>query len=190
MSVIMAALREIYPQNERAPRFPEVTFEEAIHTVEEAWFTEYERDGFPIRDLLAGNRYFIRFAQSSQLEVMLHQICFFMDEQRENWTRSRRSYLRVEKAFARLLYNATFAIRKNLTSDLTVKPPVDRTAFLRLMVCWGFEPFQKHLSKRQRNTAKRYIKAIRFYYEEHNQADQNTMRQILDAHDNLVNTNV
>ena len=186
----MAALREIYLQNEREPRFPEVTFEEAIHTVDEAWFSGYERDGFPIRDLLAGNRYFIRFAQSSQLEVMIHQVEFFMDEQRENWTRSRRSYLSAEKAFARTLYNATLAIRKNLTSDLTVKPPVDRTTFLRLMVCWGFEPFQKHLSKRQRKTAARYIKAIKFYYEEHNRADQNTMRQILDADDYLVNTNV
>ena len=190
MSVVMAALREIYLQNERAPRYPEVTFEEAIHTVEEAWFTEYEHEGFPIRDLLAGNRYFIRFVQSSQLEVMLHQVCFFMDEQRENWTRSRRSYQSVEKAFARTLYNATIAIRKNLDSDLTVKPPVDRTTFLRLMVCWGFEPFQKHLSKSQRNTAARYIKAIKFSYEEHNKADQNTMRQILDAHDKLINTNV
>ena len=190
MSVIMAALREIYPQNERAPRYPEVTFDEAIHTVEEAWFTVYEENGFPIRDLLAGNCYFIRFSESSQLEVMLHQVCFFMDEQRENWTRSRDSYLSVEKAFARTLYNATLAIRKNLTSDLTVKPPVDRITFLRLMVCWGFEPFQKHLSKRQRKTAARYIKAIKFYYEEHNKADQNTMRAILDDNDRLVNTDV
>ena len=190
MSVVMAALREIYLQNERAPRYPEVTFEEAIHTVEEAWFTEYKHEGFPIRDLLAGNRYFIRFAQSGQLEVMLHQICFFMDEQRENWTRSRRGYLSVEKAFARTLYTATLAIRKNLDSDLTVKPPVDRTTFLRLMVCWGFEPFKKHLTKRQRNTATRYLKAIKFYYEEDNQADQNTMRRILDGNDKLMNTNV
>ena len=121
---------------------------------------------------------------------MLHQIVFFMDEQRENWTRSRRSYLSVERTFARTLYNATIAIRKNLDSDLTVKPPVDRTTFLRLMVCWGFEPFQKHLSKRQRKTADRYSKAIKFYYAQHNQADQNTMRQILDVHDNLVNTDV
>ena len=45
MSATMAALREIYPQNERAPRYPEVTFDEAIHTVEEAWFTEYEGTG-------------------------------------------------------------------------------------------------------------------------------------------------
>ena len=186
----MAALREIYPQNERAPRYAEVTFDEAIHTVEEAWFTEYEENGFPIRDLLAGDRYFIRFAQSSQLEVMIHQVCFFMDEQRENWTRSKQSYLSTEKAFAKALYNATLTIRKNLYIDLTVKPPVDRTTFLRLIVCWGFEPFQKYLTKRQRNTAARYLKVIKFYYEEHNKADQNTMRAILDANDRLVNTNV
>ena len=190
MSVTMAALREVYPQNERAPRYPEVTFDEAIHTVEEAWFTVYEENGFPIRDLLAGDRYFIRFAQSSQLEVMIHQVCFFMDEQRENWTRSKESYMSTEKAFARTLYNATLAIRKNLYMDLTVKPPVDRTTFLRLVVCWGFEPFQKHLTKKQRNTAARYLKAIKFYYEKHNQADQNTMRAILDANDRLVDTNV
>ena len=113
-----------------------------------------------------------------------------MDEQRENWTRSRDSYLSTEKAFARTLYNATLAIRKNLYMDLTVKPPVDRTTFLRLVVCWGFEPFHKHLTKKQRNTVARYLNVIKFYYEEHNHVDQNTMRAILDANDKLLNTNV
>jgi len=186
----MAALREIFLQKEHTPRFPEFTFEEAIHTVEDAWFSVYERDGFPIRDLLAGNHHFIRFSESSQLEVMLHQICFFLDEQRKNWTRSRGPYKRVEKAFARTWYNATLAIRKNLDQDLTVKPSVDRLTFLRLMVCWEFDPFQKHLTKRQRNTAKRYIKAIKFYYKQDNHADQNTMHRIIDADDKLVITNV
>ena len=76
MSAIMAALREIFLQKEHTPRFPEFTYEEAIHTVEDAWFTTYEENGFPIRDLLTGNRYFIRYSESSQLEVMLHQFFF------------------------------------------------------------------------------------------------------------------
>ena len=59
MSATMVALREFFLQKERTPRFPEFTYEEAIHTVEDAWFNVYERDGFPIRDLLAGNRYLI-----------------------------------------------------------------------------------------------------------------------------------
>ena len=177
-------------QKEHTPRFPEFTYEEAIHTVEDAWFNVYERDGFPIRDLLAGNRYFVRYSESSQLEVMLHQIYFFLDEQRENWTRSRRRYKSIEKAFSRTLYNATIAIRKNLDQDLTVKPPVDRITCLRLMVCWEFEPFKKHLTRKKRKTAERYLKAIKFYYEQHNRPDQSAMRRMIDADDKLVNTNV
>ena len=68
---------------------------------------------------------------------------------------------------------------------------MDRITFLRLMVCWEFEPFKKHLTRRQRNTADRYLKAIKFYYEQYNRADQSVMRRMIDADDKLVkNTNV
>ena len=77
------ALREIGLQT-NVPRKPETTYEEAIDRMDEDWVRFYEEMDFPIRDLLTGRRWLIRFKDSSQLEVMLHQILFFMDEQREN----------------------------------------------------------------------------------------------------------
>jgi len=112
MSAIMA-LRERHLQN-FVPRKPESTTEEAIDSMEDDWVTYYEENDFSICDLLAGTRWFIRFKESSQLEVMIHEVVFFMDEQRENWTRSRHRYRRIERVrelclmqsclFARTLY--------------------------------------------------------------------------------------
>jgi len=128
------ALREIYLQNDFRPRKPDTTYEEAIDRMDETWTRFYESMNFPIRDLLAGRRWFSRIRDSSQLEVMLHQILFFMDEQRENWTRSLFQYRSIEKCFGRTLFNAIYAIRKNLVRDVKVKPPVDRITFHRLML--------------------------------------------------------
>jgi len=99
------ALRERNLQNFR-PRKPDITYEEAIDTMEDDWVAYYEENDFPIRDLLAGRRWLIRFKDSSQLEVMIHQVLFFLDEQRENWTRSRRQYRIIERVLGRTLFNA------------------------------------------------------------------------------------
>ena len=180
------ALREIGLQN-HVPRKPDVTYVEAIDTMDEGWTRFYEEMDFPIRDLLSGRRWVIRFKDSSQLEVMLHQVLLFFDEQRENWTRSRRQYRIVEKVFGRTLFNAILAIRKNLVWNQTVKPPVDRITFHRLMLCYGFEPFQSTWTKKQKKTAKRYMNVINFYYEVFNKVDQNTMRLMINANDRLPN---
>ena len=180
------ALREIYRQN-HVPRRPETTYEEAIDRMDEDWVRFYEEMDFPIRDLLTGRRWFIRFKDSSQLEVMLYQVLFFMDEQRENWTRSRRQYRIIEKVFGRTLFNAILAIRKNIVWNQTVKPPVDRITFNRLVTCYNFEPFQTHWTQRQKNTVRRYMNVINFYYEVFNKADQNTMRFMINADDRLPN---
>ena len=73
------------------------------------------------------------------------------DEQRENWTRSRSSYRRAEWVFGRTLHNAILSVRKNIIWNLKVKPPVDRVTFHRLMLCYNFEPFQTHWTRRQEN---------------------------------------
>ena len=86
------ALRERHLQNNFRPRKPDITYEEAINRMDDDWVRFYEDMDFPVRDLFADRRWLIRFKDSSQLEVMLHQVLFFMDEQRENWTRSRRQY--------------------------------------------------------------------------------------------------
>ena len=180
------ALREIGLQN-HVPRKPETTYEEAIDRMDEAWTRFYEEMNFPIRDLLVGRRWLIRFKDSSQLEVMLHQVLFFMDEQRENWTRSQRQYRSIEKCFGRTLFNEILTIRRNLVWDLEVKPPVDRITFHRMMLCYNFEPFHTHWTQRQRNTCRRYINVINFYYSVFNQGTQRTMRSIIDAKDRLPN---
>jgi len=181
------ALRERYLQNNFRPRKPDTTYEEAIDRMDEAWTRFYESMNFPIRDLLAGRRWLTRFTNSSQLEVMLHQVLFFMDEQRENWTRSQHRYRSVEKCFGRTLFNAIWAIRKNVVWDVKVKPPVDRITFHRMMLCYNFEPFQSTWTRRQRNTMKRYVNVINFYYSVFNKCDQNTMRSMIDAKDRLPN---
>ena len=137
--------------------------------------------------MLAGRRWFIRFKESSQLEVMIYQVIFFMDEQRENWTRSRSSYRRAEWVFGRTLHNAILSVRKNIIWNLKVKPPVDRVTFHRLMLCYNFEPFQTHWTRRQKKTARRYMNVINFYYEVFNKCDQNTIRSMIDAEDKLPN---
>ena len=135
------ALREIGLQN-HVPRKPETTYEEAIDQMDEDWVRFYEAMNFPIRDLLTGRRWLTRIKDSSQLEVMLHQILFFMDEQRENWTRSQQQYRIIEKVFSRTLFNAILTIRRNIVWDVKVKPPVDRITFHRMMLCYNFDPFQ------------------------------------------------
>ena len=181
------ALRERHIQNNFRPRKPEVTYEEAIDRMDEAWTRFYEEMNFPIRDLLTGRRWLIHIKDSSQLEVMLHQILFFMDEQRENWTRSRSRYRIIERCFGRTLFNAILTIRRNLVWDVKVKPPVNRITFHRLMLCYQFEPFQSTWTKRQRNTCRRYVNVINFYYSIFNQCTQVTMRSMIDAEDRLPN---
>jgi len=181
------ALRERQIQNNFRPKKPDTTYEEAIDRMDETWTRFYESMNFPIRDLLAGRRWLTRFRDSSQLEVMLHQILFFMDEQRENWTRTRRKYRSIEMCFSRTLFNAILAIRKNLVWDVKVKPPVDRVTFHRMMLCYGFEHFQSTWTRRQKNTARRYVNVINFYYSVFSKCDQNTMRSMIDAEDKLPN---
>ena len=93
----------------------------------------------------------------------------------------------MEKVFSRTLFNAILAIRKNIVWDLKVKPPVDRITFHRMMLCYNFEPFQTHWTQRQKNTARRYINVINFYFSVFNQCNQNTMGSMIDAEDKLPN---
>ena len=180
------ALREIGLQN-HVPRKPDTTYEEAIDQMQAPWTQFYEDRNFPIRDLLVGRRSLTQLKDSSQLEVMLHQILFFMPEQRENWTRSMYQYRRIEKCFGRTLFNSIRTIYKNLVWDVKVKPPVDRITYHRLMLCYGFEPFQSTWTKRQKKTARRYIRTIDFYYSTFNKCTQVTMRSMIDANDRLPN---
>ena len=147
----MSVLREIGLQNMR-PRRRATTFEEAVDTMDGDFMRLYELMGIPIRQVLAGRALVREFSDSSQLEVMIHQIELFFDQERENWTRSKHRYRRIEKQFARTLMVAIRTIRKNLFWSLLMKPPVDRITYLRLVVCYGFEQFHEHWTLRQKNS--------------------------------------
>ena len=114
-------LREIGLQNVRhgSPS----TFEESIDSLDTDFMRMYELMGIPIREVLADRAWVNHFSDSSQLEVMLHQIELFFDQERENWTRSKCSYERIERQFARTWMVAIRTIRKNLFWSLLVNPP-------------------------------------------------------------------
>ena len=163
------------------------TIEEAIDSLDVEWINRMESNDIPIKDLLVGRTIMSHFSHTSQLQIMIHEIYLFMDQERENWTRSKRRYRRIEKVFAMTLFHAICAIRKNLIWNLGVKPPVDRATFLRLMLCFTFEPFVNHLNIRQRKKAKRYVNHIKLYFQEFNKFEQNVMKRMLDEQDELIN---
>ena len=78
---------------------------------------------------------------------MMEDLIFtFFDKERESWTRWKSKYVKMEKVFAKNLYSAIIAIRHNIDwVNKGAKPPVDRLAFYKLMMCWEFEPFHQHL---------------------------------------------
>ena len=182
----MAVLREIGLQNMRSRQQP-TTFEEAIDSIDSDIMRMYDLMRVPIREVLTGRAWVSRFSDSSQLEVMIHQIEVFLDQERENWVRSKHRYRRIEKQFARTLMVAIRTIRKNLIWNVTIKPPVDRETYLRLIVCYGFEPFHYHWTLRQKNSMRRKMSVIKFCYEHLNRSTQEDMRRMIDANDSLFN---
>ena len=118
LSAVMAALRELHPSQVHVPRRCVVSMEEAIDRMQKVWIDQDEASGVPIHVILAGRMWIGRYADSSQLEILFHQIDLFMDKERENWTKHKHRYQRIEKLFARSLFNAILSIRKNIVSRL------------------------------------------------------------------------
>ena len=135
------ALQELRYGRFRMPRQRDLSYEEVADTVNEGWVIRYERDGIPIRDILAYRVFMDRFAQSSQLEIIINQIYIF-DNERENWTRWKHRYCRMDKNFTRNLYNSLICIKNNIVWERGA-PPVDRLTFYRLKVCWEVEENSK-----------------------------------------------
>ena len=180
------ALRELPPSAVHMPRRRDLTYEEACDMTNQSWIFAYEQAGVSIRDVLAGRVEVGRFAKSSHLEFVVNLIFTFFDKERENWTRWKSRYARMEKVFARNLFNAIIAIRHNIDwFNAGAKPPVDRLTFDKVMLCWGFEPFHQHLKPRQRRAAQGHINVIEFYYRTFNQEGQEEMRHQIDRDDTL-----
>ena len=120
------------------PRRREVTHEEATDLMDDAWVLNYEREGVAICDMLAGRIRVSGFATSSQLHMIIDLIFTFFDKERENWTRWKHRYARMEKNFSRTLFNVICAVKLNTDLSVGAKPPIDRVSFYKLMTCWVF----------------------------------------------------
>ena len=111
-----------------------------------------------IHDILAGRDVVDWFTYSSNLEVMIYLIFTFFNQERENWTRWKHKYCKMEKNFAKNLFNAIVAVKYNTDFyNKGAKPPIDRITFYKLMSCWESAPFRVHLSDRRRKMKQRHI---------------------------------
>ena len=83
------------------------------------------------------------------------------------------------------MFNVICAVKLNTDFSVGAKPPIDRVSFYKLMTCWGFEPFQDHLSERRRRTALRHLRTIAFYFETLNTDGQAEMQHQIVREDQL-----
>ena len=168
------------------PRYPYLSFEEAMDKTNDPLIQHHERRGFPMRDMLTGRVNVGRFYQSSQLEVLTNVIHTFTSG-RENWTRGKERYEEMEKNIAKNLFNVLCCVKRNIDWSVLGKPPIDRDVYELLMKCYEFEPFQKHWSWRKIR-AHGYKNTISFYYQTVNQDSQAEMRHQIDRDDRLIYT--
>ena len=161
------------------------TREEAMDRRNDRWILEYERDGVWIRNILAGRVRVTGLSMSSHLHMVIELIYTFFDQERENWTRFKHRYMRMEKNMARNLYNVICAVKLNIDWREGGKPPIDRRSFYKLMLCWEFEPFYKHLSESKQRRARRHLGVIQFYYETVNTDGQEEMQHQIQREDKL-----
>ena len=69
-----------------------MSMEEAIDNIQDDWIVQAEAGGVLISDILAGQMWIHRFADSSQLEIVIHQMYLFMHKEKENWTQYKHHY--------------------------------------------------------------------------------------------------
>ena len=94
------ALRDLPYGRFHMPRYPDLSFEEAMDRTNDPIVQRHERRGFPMRDVLTGRASVVCFYQSSQLEVLTNVMQTFING-RENWTRGKVKYAEMEKNFAK-----------------------------------------------------------------------------------------
>ena len=117
------------------PRYPDLSYEEAMDRTKDPLVQYHERHGFPMRDMLTGRVNVGRFYQSSQLEVLtnvIHTFTFGI----ENWTRGRQQCIEMERNFANNLFNVLYCVKWNIDWRVGGKPPIDRDVYELLMKCY------------------------------------------------------
>jgi len=118
------------------------------------------------------------FGASTQLHIVIGQMHHFSEMHWENWTRSQRRYQKVKRTFARNLWNVLYAIKINVVNTSCEEPPINRDTFNKLVVCYDFKPFHKHLSRPRKLTVERYKKTIKFNCQVHHATQEEMWEQI------------
>ena len=184
----MMALREIpFGRIRHSPRYLDLTLEEAFDRAREAWIVQYERHGVPIRDILAGRLRLTRFRQSGQLQLVITIMSVFI-EAKENSTHRGDHYEKMEKSFARNLFNVLVSVKRDIDWSVGRNPPIDRDSCETLKKCYDFEPFRNYWSRRKKRRARGYMDTIKFYYDTVNLDRQEEMRHQILRNDELMYT--
>ena len=135
--------------------------------------------------MLAGRVRVTGFSTLCHLHMVIDLIHTF-DKERENWTRFKHWYMRMEKNMARTLFNVICAVKLNIDfHNKGAKQPIDMTSFYKLMLYWEFKPFHQHLSESRQRKAKRHIQLIQFYYETVNTEGQAELWHQIERDDRL-----
>ena len=186
----MAVLREIpFGGRFHRPRYPDMTFEEAMDVTNDPLILMSEQEGSPIRDITIGRVHVVQFNRSSQLDLIISMIRNFI-ENRENWTREADDHVDSEKNFAKSLFTVLCYVKRNIDWSVGGKPPIDRDAYEALMQCYDFEPFQKHWNRGKKMRAVGYKNTIKFYYETVNLDSQAQMLHRLQRENGLIYTGI
>ena len=167
-----------------SPRYLDLTYENSIDRTREPWILNHKRHGVPIRDILVGQTRLTRFHQSSQLQMIIAVMHVFID-MKENCTRRKERYEKMEENFSRNLFNMLVSVKRNMDWSVGGKPPIGRDTYESLKECYEFEAFGKYWSRRKKKRARGYINTIQFYYDMVNQDQQKEMHHQIDRNDEL-----
>ena len=154
------------------------TAQDIVDASDDPLMDELERQGYPVRDVLAGRKRLARIKTFDCLSTMTRQIHSFVEGNRENWADSKEGYQRVEKNFAKTVYKLALTAEANCAARLGVYPPMTHEDFSRLEFCVDFEPFTKHLTKGQVKKMERAMDNLKEYYELYAKFEDDVIRRL------------
>ena len=154
------------------------TAQDIVDASEDPLIDEMERQGYPVRDVLAGRKRLSRIKTFDCLSTMTRQIHSFVEGNRENWSDSKAGYEQAEKNFGKTVYKLVLTAEANCVLRLGVYPPMTQEDFSRLEFCVDFEPFRKHLTKGQVKKMERAMDNMKEYYELYGDFEDGVIRQM------------
>ena len=154
------------------------TAQDIVDASQDPLIDELERQGYPVRDVLAGRKRLNRIKTFDCLSTMTRQIHSFVEGNRENWADTKEGYQRVEKNFAKTVFKLVMTAEANCVFRLGVYPPMTQEDFSRLEFCFDFEPFGKHLAKGQVKEMERAMDNMKEYFELYGEFKDDLVRRM------------